>query len=175
MSLDVPENFEAFVKDSNRGEIKLSDFSNIFFPMFVAYFNGQPVELSRWLSYTGTKGYEWVDVVRAGEVVFSIPPVLQSITLAPGSSLNQDPAEIMQIATIKDKTIPGAGNRHIRENITNALDFEDDHNRGQEEFLKNWIPIFEFYGYTLGDSSKASSKDTAMDYNPGDFDDYDEL
>lgn len=176
MSLELPKGFEAVLKDDTRGEIKLTDFSNIFFPMFLAYFKGEEnVELGRWLTYTQTKGYEWVDVIQGGEVVFSVPPMLQSITLEPGKQLNQDPSEIMQLATIKDRTIPGAGNAHIRNHLTNALDLSDDYVRGQDEYRSNWLPIFEHYGYTLEGGSTSTSGKSADDFNPGDFTEYDEL
>lgn len=177
MSLNLPENFDAVINNVTRGEIKLSDFSTVFFPMFLAYFKGEAnVELGRWLTFTKTKGYEWVDVIQTGEVVFSVPPMLQSITLEPGSQLKQDPADIMQIATIKDRTIPGAGNNHIRNNLTNALDLADDYVEGQETYRENWLPIFEYYGYNLEGGSKASAGTKKTDdYNPEDFSDYDEL
>lgn len=176
MSLDLPKGFEAILTDDSRGEIKLADFSNIFFPMFLAYFKGEEnVELGRWLTFTRTKGYEWVDVIQGGEVLFSVPPMLQSLTLEPGKQLNQDPSEIMHLATIKDRTIPGAGNVHIRTNLTNALDLSDDYVRGQDEYRNNWLPIFEHYGYTLEGGSKAGTTNVAADYNPGDFTEYDDL
>lgn len=176
MSLDLPKGFDAVLNSEVRGEIKLHDFSTIFFPMFLAYFNGkQNVELGRWLTFTRTKGYEWVDVIQGGEVVLSVPPILQSLTLEPGKQLKQDPADIMQMATIKDRTIPGAGNTHIRTNLTNALDLGEDYIAGQAAYRERWLPIFEYYGYTLGDESKSSSVTMTEDYNPGDFTDYDEL
>lgn len=176
MSLELPKGFEAILESDVRGEIKLKDFSTIFFPMFLAYFKGEEnVELGRWLTYTNTKGYEWVDVIDAGEVVFSVPPMLQAITLAPGTQLQQDPADIMQIATIKDRTIPGAGNAHIRTNLTNALDLSEDYIRGQETYRENWLPIFNYYGYNLEDGSKKTGSDNKSEYNPGDFTDYEDL
>lgn len=178
MSLELPANFEQFVKDSNRGQIKLSDFSALFFPMFVAYFNGQPVELSRWLEFTRTKGYEWVDVTKADEVVFSVPPVMQATSFAPGSGLRQDPADIMAMATLKDKTMPGAGNKHIRANLTEALDLEDDYVDGRSQYHADWIPIFNYYGYSLDSDTDTKAKAGSAkksDYNPDDFEDFDEL
>jgi hypothetical protein len=174
MSLNLPAGFEQFVKDSNRGKVELNQFSKVFFPMFVAYFAHQDTELSRWFQYTKTKGYEWVDVIEGGEVIFSVPPVFQSITLDPGKSLKQDPADILKIASIKDQTIPGAGNRHIRENITNVIDMDDDFLDGQTEFMDAWFPIFKHYNYTL-ENEKTKPGATPSDFNPGDFDDYDDL
>ena len=178
MSLDLPKGFEAVLADEARGQIKLNDFSTIFFPMFIAYFKGEEnVELGRWLTFTKTKGYEWVDVMQGGEVIFSVPPMLQSITLEPGKSLAQDPSEIMHIATIKDRTIPGAVNAHIRSKLTDALDLSEDYANGQDEYRKNWLPIFNYYGYTLegGASKSGAGSNVSDEYNPGDFTDYDEL
>lgn len=171
---ELPVGFEELVKDGNRGTVDLNQFSKVFFPMFVAYFNTQKVELSRWLTYTKTKGYEWVDVMQGGEVVFSVPPVFQTTSLTAGAGLQQDPSDILKIASIKDQTIPGAGNRHIRDNITNVINLDEDYINGHEAFIDAWIPIFAYYNYTITNTTGEGGK-PSTDYNPGDFEDYDDL
>lgn len=177
MSLEAPKGIEALIKEDVRGEIKLNDFSKIFFPMFLAYFMQEKnVELGRWVTFTKTRGYEWVDVVKGGEVIFSVPPMLRSITLEPGRQLKQDPADIMKLAAIKDRTMPGGGNRHIRENITDVIDLTEDYVSGQDQYREAWLPIFEYYGYSLADAKKASATmSTSQDYNPEDFTEYEDL
>lgn len=176
MEIKLPENFEAFVESEARETIDLKTFSELFFPMFVARFSGKTVELSRWCSYTNTSGHQWVDVVDSGEVIFSVPPVLQSISTTVGTGLQQDPHEIINIARLKDNVIPGSGNRHIKENLTEKLDLEDDLVKGMDEYTRNWIPIFQYYGYELEDSSKSTNVGGgASDTLTETFNDYDEF
>lgn len=171
---ELPVGFDKLVNDGARGTIELNQFSKVFFPMFVAYFQTQDVELSRWLNYTKTKGYQWVDVMQGGEVVFSVPPIFQNTSITAGSGLKQDPSDILKIASIKDQTIPGAGNRHIRDNITDMINLKDDYNNGHDAFIEAWIPIFAYYNYTI-DNGKGGSDNKTNDYNAEDFEDYDDL
>lgn len=149
MVKDVSKDIAEFANTVPRATMKLPLFSKVFFPMFVELLKGQDVQVAAWLSETGTNGYQYVDIVDGQEVVFSVPPIFISNRTGLGDNLGKDVGDIMQVASVKEKTYPGAGDAHIRNNLINQLDYDDGHDAAQEKFINEWKAIFAHYGYEI--------------------------
>lgn len=170
----IPEGFEDFV--NQRATIKLKEFSKVFFPMFVAYFSGETVDLRAWFFATKTKGTVPVDVIDTkSEVAFTVPPLFTTARQEFGHGLQKDPADIMRTAQIKDREVPGAGNRYIEDNLTAPIDYNEFDEKQQEAFLLQWVKIFNYYGYESDDiKTKTSGKDNLPNDDLGEVE-YDEI
>lgn len=169
----IPEGFEDFI--NQRATIKLKEFSKVFFPMFVAYFNGEKVDLRAWMYATSSKGTVPVDVIDTkGEVAFVVPPIFSTERQEFGIGLQNDPADIMRIAQIKDREVPGAGNRYIEENLTGSIEYDEFDTKSQEEFLLQWVKIFNYYGYESSEVKPKGTRQLPPEDDLGDIE-YDEL
>lgn len=157
MVKDVSAQVSEFANTIPTGTIKLALFSKVFFPMFVEHLKGNEVQISPWLSETGTNGYQYVNVMNGKEVVFTVPPIFISNRTGLGDNLSQSAADIMQIASIKEKTYPGAGDAHIRNNLIDKLDYDDDRETSIERFIEEWKTIFAYYGYVVPKSTNGTS------------------
>lgn len=161
--------------DNPNGTISLDLFSKVFFPMFLAYLSGkQNVDLSYWYDETNTNGYQSVDVVdRAGEIVFTVPPLLNNRKTDLGDTLEMSPAEIMAIADMHDKSFPGNGVKYIEKNLTEKFDRDVEGNlQLQEKFVNGWKKIFKFYGYEsdgTGDTNGSASEEDIEEDGWSDF------
>lgn len=174
MALELSDFTTQALQADVRAEIPLSEFSKLFFPMFAAYFAGHDAEIGRWFLHTKTAGFTWVDVVENGNVVFSVPPVLSTGERLMGEQLHQDPADILKIAALKDRTLPGSGNAHIRHNLIEQIDYSDGVEKKAEDFMEAWNKIFAYYGYTL-DEPKADTPNIQDNFDDEDFDGYADL
>lgn len=170
----VPEGIESIIQD--RGFIKLKEFSKVFFPMFVAYFSGEQVDLRAWFYATKTKGTLPVDVIDGKDIAFTVPAIISADRDEFGKGLQKDPADIMALAQIKDREAPGAGNRYIQANLIEGIEYDEYDEVAQRKFMEDWVKIFNYYGYEATNlpQSKKLTK-SGEEKETAEFDYYDEL
>lgn len=171
------ERFASLGVDDTRGSISLAVFSKSFFPMFVEYFVGQlEPNLNYWFGETQTTGYQPVDVLDSkGEVVFTVPPMYDNASTTAFNRNDLNPAEHMALVQIKDRSMPGSGNRHADAFFEEVVTGEKQNEGDIRAFYKSWTTILAYYGYTSDAISKDSSNSADVNLSEDDYDGYDDL
>lgn len=152
-------------KDASIRRLAEDIFSSVFLPMFLGKPNPRYPDISagNWATLAGSP-HTPVDVVNVqGEVVFQVPPLVQSQLLAPiTGKLGVDMSFVTNQARLYSSSLPQVAENYLREELTKRTSLMKS-DADTEETLTAWKKILTFYGLLTADTSTQSSNKPVVD------------
>lgn len=128
--------------------IQEKDFVRYFLPIFSQRGNIEnPVSINQWLTQTGGNAFVPVDVCRGEEVLYQVPPMLNSDDFVLSGLARSSVYEAITTAQLKYSVMPKMGDLHMKSYLTDRIRLK----KMTLATINQWNSIFKRYSLPLLD------------------------